>query len=709
MNLKTLRSLSLGAIALSRQFGIRITAEQLEQKISRGQIGSERELKKSLSEQSVRVQRLKPKFKTFLSRSYYFPCLAMMRDGTTKIIISCNKNREGLSEIQSIDPLDPTNKVLIEEDKDFRKNWAGSIYLISEETGITSQDRMFDWTWFVPELYRFKGLLALTLIAAIITHILSLAPIVFIQISLDKVLNYGAVSTLYILLIGVCAALIIGGILGYAKDYVINFISTSIEARLSGDIFDKVMALPASTFQTKSNSEFESVLQSSVKIKSFISQQVLTTIFNATSILVFLPVLFGYSPVLALIVVLFATTIGTISLFGKWRQKEEQNISAPIEAHKRRMIQSSVAGIETVKAFSLEASQRRDWRKVSSKSIRQSVKGKISSIVITNINNTLTQLMTIALITSGILLVLNDALSAGAVISCNMLGGKLISPFTAIFTFFYDLSGFRSTVENVGESWNGPNERVGRGNEIVIKGEVVCKDVVIKFERINALNGLTLKIPARTRVAIVGPSGSGKTTFLRLCQGFLKPNTGSMEIDGQNYRYLSLENYRSQNTLIDGNPVFFGATIEENLRKIQPNISEREFEEILEISGLQEVLEELPNGISTEINQFGMPLSQGDRVTLALARGLIARPRILLLDEALANFDKATQVAFFRNFDRIAHEKTVIMATHDIRSTRNFEQIIVLEKGKVVGCGNHEVLLKNCRLYSKLWDMDRKL
>ena len=199
MNLKTLRSLSLGAIALSRQFGIRITAEQLEQKISRGQIGSERELKKSLSEQSVRVQRLKPKFKTFLSRSYYFPCLAMMRDGTTKIIISCNKNREGLSEIQSIDPLDPTNKVLIEEDKDFRKNWAGSIYLISEETGITSQDRMFDWTWFVPELYRFKGLLALTLIAAIITHILSLAPIVFIQISLDKVLNYGAVSTLYIL------------------------------------------------------------------------------------------------------------------------------------------------------------------------------------------------------------------------------------------------------------------------------------------------------------------------------------------------------------------------------------------------------------------------------------------------------------------------------------------------------------------------------
>ena len=709
MKTKTLRSLSLGTIVLSQQFGIRITAEQLEQKISRGQIVSERELKNSLSEQSIKLQKLKPKFKVFLSRSYYFPCLALMRDGTVKIIISCNETSEGLIDVQSMDPLDPSNKISIEDDKLFKQNWSGSIYLISKETGVSSQDRIFDWTWFIPELYRFKGLLSLTLIAAIITHILGLAPIVFIQISLDKVLNYGAVSTLYILIIGVCSALVFSGILSYVRDYVINFISTSIEARLSGDIFDKVMALPATTFQTTPNSEFENILQASVKIKSFISQQVLTTIFDATKIFVFLPVLFGYSPLLALVVVLFATTIGAISLFGKWRQKEEQKISSPIEAHKRRMIQSSIAGIETVKAFTLESSQRRDWRKASSSSIRQSLKGQITSMVITNINNTLTQLMTIALITTGILLVLNAGLSAGAVISCNMLGGRLVSPFTAVFTFFHELRGFRSTLEAVGTSWNGPNERVGSGNEIVIKGEVVCKDVVVKFENTNALNGLTLKIPAGTKVAIVGPSGAGKTTFLRLCQGFLKPNTGSMEIDGQNIRYLSLENYRSQNTLIDGNPIFFGATIEENLRKIQPNISEREFEEILEISGLKKVLEELPNGISTEINQFGMPLSQGDRVTLALARGLIAWPRILLLDEALANFDKATQVRFFENFSRIANQKTVIMATHDIRSTREFEQIIVFEKGKVVGYGTHEILLEKCKLYSELWAMDKKL
>lgn len=709
MDKRVLRSLSLSAIALSRQFGVRITAEQLEEKISRGEVSTIRELSSTFKDQGIKLQFLKPNFQTLASRSYYFPCVAIMRDGTSKILINCSLNSDDVFEIQSIDPLDPTNKVVSETETDFRKTWNGSVYLVSRETGVSSQDRIFDWTWFIPEIYRFKGLLGLTLIAAVLTHLLGLAPIVFIQISLDKVLNYGAVSTLTILVMGVTAALIFNGILGFVRDYVVNFISTSIEARLSGDIFDKVMAMPASTFQTGSPSEFEGILQSSGAIKNFISRQVLTTIFDATGILVFLPVLFGYSPFLALIVAGFSVVIGAISLFGRWRQKEASKITGPLEMSKRRAVQSSVAGIETIKAFSLEASQRREWRKVSSNSIRQGVHGQISNMIITNVNATLTQLMTVALVTTGVLLVLGSGLSAGAIISCNMLGGKIISPVTALFTFFADLNGFKSTIDSVGASWNGPTERVGTGNEVVIKGEVVCKDVVVKFENTHALDGLTLNVPARSKVAVVGPSGSGKTTFLRLCQGFLRPNTGSMEIDGQNIRYLSLDNYRSQNTLIDAKPVFFGATIEENLRKVQPNISEREFQQILKISGLQTVLEDLPEGISTEINQFGMPLSQGNRVTLALARGLMAKPRILLMDEALANFDKSTQIAFFENFPEISAQRTVLMATHDMRLTAEFEQIIVLDKGVVVGQGTHDVLLESCPLYKELWTMDQKL
>lgn len=710
MNQRSLRSLSLSTIALARQFGIRVTAEQIEEKISRGQLASMRELESTFKEQGIKLQFLKPGLRPLTERSYYFPCVALQRDGTSKILISCKNNPETDEvEFQSIDLLDPTNQVVVESEKDFKRSWNGTVFLVSRETGVDSQDRLFDWTWFIPEIYRFKGLLGVTFIVSILTHLLGLAPIVFIQISLDKVLNYGAVGTLYILAAGVLGALVFNGILGFVRDYVINFISTSIEARLSGDVFDKVMSLPASTFQTGSPSEFEGILQSPLTIKNFISRQVLTTIFDATGLLVFMPVLFGYSPFLALIVACFTILIGAITLFGRWRQKEEGKITGPIEASKRRTVQASVAGIETIKAFSLEPTQRREWRQISSSSIRRAVGSQISNLVVTNVNSTLTQVMTIVLVFTGVLLVLGSNLSAGAIISCNMLAGKLVSPVTAIFTFFADLTNFKTTIDSVATTWNGPTERLGAGNQHVVKGGVVCRDVVVKFDDALALNNLNLEIEPRTKVAVVGPSGSGKTTFLRLCQGFLRPNTGTMEIDGQNIRYLSLDNYRSQTTLIDAKPVFFGATIEENLRKIQPNISEREFQEILEISGLSKVLEELPDGISTEINQFGLPLSQGNRVTVALARGLMARPRILLLDEALVNFDKATQISFFENFPKISELKTVMMATHDMRLTAEFEQIIVLEKGVVVGQGKHDTLLETCPLYKELWTMDQKL
>ena len=176
MNTKTLRSLSLGATALARQFGVRITVEQLEKKISQGEISSEKELKNTLKDQGIKVQRLKPSLKTLTDRLYYFPCVALMRDGTARIIISCKPNTDHVVEFQLLDPLDPTNKINVENEAEFKRNWGGSVYLISSETGIASQDRTFDWTWFIPELYRFKGLLGLTFIAAMLTAFLGLAP-----------------------------------------------------------------------------------------------------------------------------------------------------------------------------------------------------------------------------------------------------------------------------------------------------------------------------------------------------------------------------------------------------------------------------------------------------------------------------------------------------------------------------------------------------
>ena len=205
---------------------------------------------------------------------------------------------------------------------DFLTAWTGLLFLVAKRSGQEAQDRFFDWRWFLPELFRFKWLLLITTVISIIIHLIGLAPIIFIQVSLDKVLGYGAVSTLYILTAAVILAVIFAGVLNYARDYTINFIATSVEARLSGDLFDKLMALPAQTFQTTPANELESTLQAASSFRMFISRQILGNLFDAIGILIFAPILFGYSPILALVALSFAVLSGLLSLYGKMKERE---------------------------------------------------------------------------------------------------------------------------------------------------------------------------------------------------------------------------------------------------------------------------------------------------------------------------------------------------------------------------------------------------
>jgi ABC-type bacteriocin/lantibiotic exporter with double-glycine peptidase domain len=290
-----------------------------------------------------------------------------------------------------------------------------------------------------------------------------------------------------------------------------------------------------------------------------------------------------------------------------------------------------------------------------------------------------------------------------------MLGGKLISPVKSLITFFSDLDRFKGTMDSVSNIWNGQTERLGVGSPHLVKGGVELRNVTVNFGEKPALNDISVRIEPRTKVAVVGSSGAGKTTLLRLFQGFLRPNSGVMEIDGQNYRHLDLSSYRSQVALVDTTPIFFGATLEENLRIIRPNISEREFSEALKITGLGAILEGLDNGISTDINQFGLPLSQGNRVTLAIARAVISEPKILLLDEALTSLDKASRLNFLTNMNDIINQQTLIMATHDLRLLSYFDKVLVLKDGQVAGFGEHDVLITECDTYKELWSLENDL
>jgi ABC-type bacteriocin/lantibiotic exporter with double-glycine peptidase domain len=707
---RIIRSSCLAVTFISRQFGVRINADFVENTLKQGSLSTPKEFNDFFQQHGVLTKPRNIDITNLFEKSYLFPCVGIMKTGQALILIGTKDSDDGNTKnILSVDPLDPTAKVGVTTAKEFEDTWVGKIIMVAPKNENASLDRTFDLEWFYPEFSRFKGVLFLTFIMSLIIHALGIAPIIFIQISLDKVLGYEATATLYVLTGAVTIALLFLGVLSFVRDYVIDHISSAIEARLAGDAFDKLLRLPSQVFQVAAPGEMESKIQSINTIRSFLSRQVLTNLFDATGILVFLPVLIGYSPVLALVIVFFSIVQGLVDLYTKKKVAAAGGETSKVFGAKNSTLRETVSGIDTVKTLSQEPLQRRLWRDATAKYIRISGSTTEVSNIGKSVNATLMNLMTVAIIFTGINLVFAGLLSAGAIISCNMLGAKVVAPVKGLITFFADLQSISGAMEKLGSVWNANPERGGLGPQKIITGDFQFKGVSVKFGDATALEQVDGEVPGRKKIGVVGPSGAGKTTLLRLMQGLIKPSSGLVEVDGNNLASLDLNFYRQQVCLLDLHPTFFAATIEENIRRARPNISETEFEEVLDISGLSTISKSLPDGLATQLDITANSLSQSHKLITALARGLASAPNLILIDETVNNLDKFSQIHFLEKLDQLCAGKTLIMASNDLRFLPGFDWILVMDNGRIVDQGTHEELVDKSEIYKQLYESERAL
>ena len=287
-NKKFLRSVSTASCLLARQYGFNVTTDAVENKFENGAINDFIDLKGFFNNSGVEINLLKINKKELEKRSYIFPSIAILNGEDAVILTSIKRDEEGELIIQFLDPIDPTGKIEELEIDEFFGRWSGRVVTVSRHIGHFSKDKFFDMSWFYPEFSRFKWVLVLTFFISLLLHTLSLSPIIYIQITLDKVLGYGATETLYVLTAGVVLTLIFNGILGFVKDYIIQHISIIIEARISGDIFDKMLELPLGKFQTTNSTDLEQTISAGSAIRTIIDRQILNNVFEAAGLLVFI-------------------------------------------------------------------------------------------------------------------------------------------------------------------------------------------------------------------------------------------------------------------------------------------------------------------------------------------------------------------------------------------------------------------------------------
>ena len=204
MKSRSLRSSAISVAFIARQFGIRVNADALETQIKNGSLSTTKDFEDYFFRQGVLIKLRKLGVPDLIEKKYIFPCAGIMADGRSYILIGVDV-REGIekAKVIAIDPMDPTAQPERIDLTVFEDSWSKQVVLVSRSSGEGAKDRTFDWKWFLPELYRFKGIMAVAFVVALIGHAVGIAPIIYIQISLDKVLGYEAMSTLYVLTAGV--------------------------------------------------------------------------------------------------------------------------------------------------------------------------------------------------------------------------------------------------------------------------------------------------------------------------------------------------------------------------------------------------------------------------------------------------------------------------------------------------------------------------
>ena len=454
-------------------------------------------------------------------------------------------------------------------------------------------------------------------------------------------------------------------------------------------------------------------MQSITALRNTIVMRVFKSVFDLTAVLVFVPVMFAYNFLMGLIVLGFAILMGVNKIIFNNIAGKSPEILGEVENSKSSLIRETLHGMTMLKEFEEEESERKNWRKSAAASIiLRSKKNQVNSTS-TEINGFLQNAMTIAIIFTGVQLVFSGDLSAGSIIAINMVAGKLTSPIIAAITLFGDRNQLFVLISHIGDIWNKGKEQMGAGVHSAISGKYLFDNISMNFGEVKALNKVSFELTPKSKVGVVGPTGAGKSTLLNMIAGTYRPTEGRMDIDGVGMNQYDLSYYRSQVMLLDKKPIFFKGTIEDNMSRVTHNIGKNELAHIFALTGFDEHLQKLPEGIHTKIDENATQLAGGAASLLALSRALLANPKVLLLDEFADSLDIDTRIKLQDNFSTIASDRTVVDAqnviSHELDSISSYDQIIVLDRGKVVGQGKHEDLINTCETYRLMLEKEKKL
>lgn len=604
---------------------------------------------------------------------------------------------------------DPGKGIVKYNPDEFFKVWTGVLIILvptskfkkgNENKGVMS----CFFSLMVPQ----KRLLVNIFLSSLMITVFGILASFYFRFIMDDIVPNSTRKTLIALSVGVIILYIFKAILEAFRNHLMLYLGQKLDIPLILGYYEHVLGLPMNFFGTRKVGEIVSRFTDASKIRDAISSATLTIMIDSLMAIVGGAVLFSQNHTLFFIAVIVVVLYGVIVLAFNKPVKKINEKQMENNAQVTSYLVETLNGIETIKAFHAEDKAQAKTDKLFVKLLRSVFKGGM----ITNAEQTLTGIISTlgstVILWVGVVNVLNGNMTLGSLITFNALLAYFLDPVKNLINLQPTMQTAIVAAERLSEILDLELEKIHDEKRKLAPASL---NLPIRIENLDfrygtrrlVLENINMTINAGEKIALVGESGSGKTTLSKLLMNFYPWEKGEIFIGNYNIKDINLESLRNKIAYISQDIFLFSGTIRENLELGNEDATMEDIIEACHLSKADEFINALPLRYETMLEENGANLSGGQKQRLAIARALLKKPDILIMDEATSNLDSITEKAIEKTINSLSRNITTIIIAHRLSTIMRCDKIFVMEKGRFIENGTHSELIKKKGRYYNLW------
>ena len=531
---------------------------------------------------------------------------------------------------------------------------------------------------------------------------------------IDEVIPSKDIQALTYLLIVVCIALLIQSISSFSLTRLLSVEAQHLISILRANVQQKLLKLPISFFDNNKSGALVSRVMTDVEgVRNLVGTGLVQLIGGSITAIISLFILIKINGQMTLFVLLPVLVFAVIALKAFGYIRPIFRARGKINAEVTGRLTETLNGIRVIKGFNAEEQEKKVFEKGVEELYQNVKKSLTATAFMTSSSTFLLGLASVGIMGMGGYFIMNYTMTYGEFVSFTLFLGFMIAPIVQMSNIGSQLTDAFAGLDRTQELMSIPEE-----NDLEIRflklskidGNVSFKNISFSYDdKTEVLHRISFEARKGSVTALVGSSGSGKSTIAGLATAFLNPSSGEVLIDGVDLSKVDLKSFRSQLGVVLQDDFLYEGTIRENILFPRPEATEKELLEAVKGAYVNEFTDRFENGLNTLIGERGVKLSGGQRQRISIARALLAKPKIVILDEATSNLDTQSEAFIQKSLAVLMKDRTTLVIAHRLSTIQKADQILVIEDGNIVEHGKHEELIKMKGRYFELYTYQTRI